>query len=218
LDKIPCSAILDLLKGFGLEAESLQWVKILMPILKLDPIHDLGEIPDTKLSTLPNGVAGNLATVDFMIQMARERSRHPLVRELALRILQHYRVKSQDYYNEARAIGDYIHKNVRYVRDIHNVETVHDPLTLIDQMIKGKAQGDCDDMALLIAALLLSIGHQPYFAIVKYIEGETYQHIYTVVYEKNHNTQPKRLVLDAILKRKPIGSEVNYKDIREIKV
>lgn len=185
-----------------------------MPILKLSPEWTLGEnSTKTKNSNSPLGVAGNYRTVEVMRGLARSRSTNPLVRELALAILQSRNVESQDYVNEALAIGQFIQQKVRYVRDINGVETVHDPLTMIDQIKRGTAQGDCDDMSLIIATLLLSIGHQPFFRIVKYQNGNSggFQHIYVVVYEKNHDdTRKKRVVLDAILKRKAIGTEVPH--------
>jgi hypothetical protein len=190
-----------------------------MPILRLEPIMQLGNTPKTSEKELSPGINGNIETLQTMIKVARQRSRHPLVRELALRILEHYRVPSQDYLKEAYAIGDYIKKKVRYVRDINGVETLHDPVTMIDQMKRGQAQGDCDDMALLIATLLLTIGHQPYFRVVRYYDGHgPYQHIYVVVYEQNWRSDKKRLVLDAILKRSKIGKEVPHKSGKEYKV
>lgn len=192
-----------------------------MPILSIPPEWLLGDTPEVKNGTLPNGQAGNYATVRMMQKVARQRARHPLVRELALRILEHYNVKSQDYVNEAFAIGDFVKNKVRYVRDINGVETLHDPLTLIDQIRKGIAHGDCDDQSLLIASLLISIGHQPYFAIVQYHNNPNggFNHIYVVVYEKNwSDTKRKRIVLDAILKRSKIGTEVKFKNKKEIKI
>ena len=176
---------------------------------------------EVKNGDVGSGVIGNYNTIEIMKRVARERSRSPLVRELALRILEGAGVKSQDYINEARAIGAFVQKKVRYVRDIEGVETLHDPVTLIDQIKRNQAQGDCDDMALLIATLLLSIGHQPFFAIVKYHKNPNggFNHIYTVVYEKNWGSPlKKRIVLDAILKRVPIGTEVRYVTKEEIKV
>jgi hypothetical protein len=179
----------------------------------------LGNTPQTSESELSPGINGNLETLQMMIKVARERSRHPLIRELALRILEHYKVPSQDYIKEAYAIGDYIKRKVRYVRDINGVETLHDPLTLIDQMKRGQAQGDCDDMSLLIATLLLSIGHQPFYRVVRYYQGNgSYQHIYVVVYDKDWRSPEKRLVLDAIMKRSKIGYEVPHVSGKEYKV
>lgn len=192
-----------------------------MPILRLKPEWMLGNTPEVKNGKLPNGQRGNLKTVDMIIKVARARSRHPLVRELTLRVLETAGIKSQDYVNEAIAVGNFVKNKVRYVRDIQGVETLHDPLTLIDQLRRGEAQGDCDDMSLLIASMLLSIGHQPYLAIVQYHDNPFggFNHIYVVVYEKNwSDTKRKRIVLDAILKRSVIGTEVKYKNKREIKI
>lgn len=189
-----------------------------MPIFKVQPEWLLGNTPETVNGKVSNGVQGNLDTVRLMSQIARNRSRHPLVRELALRIVQAANVKSQNYYDEAKAIGQYVHRKVRYVRDIKGVETLIDPVTLIDQLRRGEAQGDCDDMSLLIASLLLSIGHQPYFRMVRYRAGMPgFSHIYIVTYEKNYGGEKQRLVLDAILKRHPIGFEVPHAEGEEVK-
>lgn len=191
-----------------------------MAIYQRTPESQIGSnTPETKEYKLGNGLKGNLDTVQFMIKVARERSRHPLVRELALRILECYKVESNDYINEALAIGDWVKKKTRYCRDINGVETIHDPITMIDMIKRGQAHFDCDDQSLLTATLLLSIGHQPYFRVIRYSnQFSGYQHIYTVVYEKNHNTRKKRIVLDTILKRKPLGYENRHVAGREFKV
>jgi len=190
-----------------------------MPIFRLTPEMMMGNTPSVRNGTFGRGIKGNYDTVKLLKKIARERSKHPVVRELALKILQYHHVKSQDYVNEALAIGRFVKEKVRYVRDIHGVETVHDPLMLIEQLKRGEAHADCDDQALLIATLLLSIGHQPFFRIVKYRGRQgAFNHIYVVVYEKNHNTAKKRIVLDAIVKRKPIGFEVPHEYGEEIPV
>lgn len=154
-----------------------------------------------------------------MRRVAHQRKGHPIVRELALSILHHKNIDSHNYASEALAIGQYVLNKVRYVRDVAGMEQLHDPLTLIDQLQRGTAQGDCDDMSLLVATLLLSVGHKPRFRIVRY-RGQSgpYQHIYVVVYEKNRGQNVKRIVLDAILKNKPIGTEVRHSDGKEIKI
>ena len=179
----------------------------------------LGEnLPQTSLKNVGSGYLANLNTVEMMKRVAHERKSHPLVRQLALLIIQEAGVPSQHYIDEAKAIGRYVQQKVRYVRDIQGIEQLHDPLTMIDQLKKGLAQGDCDDMSLLIATLLLSIGHEPFYPIVKYNPNHSYAHIYVTVYEKNWKTSQQRIVLDAILKRSPIGTEVRYAEKKEIKV
>ena len=176
-------------------------------------------LPKTTTKKLSNGVLGNLETIQVMKRVAKLRSSHPLVRQLALNILNFKNVVPQNYADEAIAIAQYVKKHVRYVRDIKGVETLHDPLTMIDQIKRGVAQGDCDDISLLIATLLLSIGHQPYFKTVRYKSNfGPYNHIYVVVYEKNYGEKKKRkIVLDGILKQ-PIGFEVPHKSSKEHKI
>lgn len=165
------------------------------------------------------GQRGNVQTINVMREVARKRCGEPVVRALALKILSSCGVASQDYLSEAICIGNFVKENVRYVRDPDNIELLTDPLTMIEQMSRGVAQGDCDDMSLLIATLLLSIGCQPLFRAVRYdSDSGHYNHIYVVVYEKDWGANRKRVVLDAILKRKPIGTEVPHKSGDEYQV
>lgn len=191
-----------------------------MPILRLPPEWNLGETPKVANTKLSDGKAGNLETVEFMRGIARQRASDPSVRQLALQILMAHKVPSNYYKDETLAIARFVKDRVRYVRDINGVETVTDPLTLIDQIKRGEAQGDCDDMSLLIATLLLSIGHQPYFRIVKYNNDGSapYNHIYVVDYERNPGFKKERIVLDSIIKSKPIGFEIEHAQGNEIKV
>ena len=146
-----------------------------------------------------------------MKSLARQRSGHPLVQQLARNILLNYNVESQNYIDEALAIGDYVKRKVRYVRDPDDIEQLQDPLTMIDQLKRGVAQGDCDDIATLIATLLLSVGHRPEYRAVRYRSyGGPYNHIYVIVRERNWKGPVRRIVLDGILKRDPIGTEVPH--------
>lgn len=105
------------------------------------------------------------------------------------------------------------------MRDPENIEYLVDPVDMAKNMKNGTAQGDCDDMALMTATLLLTIGHQPFFRAVRYEQPlGNYNHIYVVDYEKNPYDGKKRIVLDCILKDKPIGSEVSHQNGEEYKV
>lgn len=151
-----------------------------------------------------------------MKKVARVRSGHPLLRKLALNILQEYQVASHHFVDEALAIGDYVKNRVRYVRDPENIEYLTDPVDMVKNIQNGTAQGDCDDMALLAATLLLTVGHQPLFRAVRYEQPlGNYNHIYVVDYEKNPYGKKQRIVLDCILKDKPIGSEVGHQNGEE---
>lgn len=108
--------------------------------------------PLASLTTIPNGEAGTIATLKKMRQLIRAGKKNPEVRQLAVSIVSH--LPSKAYFKEVEALFNWTHGNVRYTRDIRNVETLHTP----EQIIRQRS-GDCDDMTVLICALLESIGH-----------------------------------------------------------
>jgi hypothetical protein len=161
---------------------------------------------------LREGLSGNRETIDVMKALARMRAAHPRVRAFALTILQGAQVPSHFYLSEARCLASFVHAHMRYVRDPIGIEQLTDPLTYVDQLERGLTpQGDCDDMALLIATLLLAVGQRPVFRAVRY-DGNSgnYNHIYVWVRASDLGRKPERLVCDAIVKEKPIGYEIPH--------
>lgn len=148
-----------------------------------------------------------------MREVARGRSRHPSIRKLAIDILDSYQVPSQDHLTESMCIANWVKDNIAYVKDPDMIEYLQDPLTILENInSRGIGRGDCDDMACFCAALLLSIGHQPYFKAVRYDKKwGNYNHIYVVDQANNWGFPKKWIVLDCILKRDPIGTEVPHK-------
>lgn len=67
-------------------------------------------------------------------------------------------LKQKDRIGEIKALWYFVKNNIRYVRDINGVETIHTP-----EQILRQENGDCDDKSLLLAALLESIGHPTAF-------------------------------------------------------
>lgn len=82
-------------------------------------------------------------------------------------------LKQKDFTGEARRCLEYVRDNIRYVRDIADVETLHDPVTLLKI-----GAGDCDDKAILLAALLLSIGHDRLRFIAMAQAPDQYGHVW----------------------------------------
>lgn len=78
----------------------------------------------------------------------------------------------KDYTAEAARCLAYCRDRVRYVKDILGVETLHDPVTLLN--IEA---GDCDDKSVLLASLLASIGHRVQFVAASFQPG-TYSHVW----------------------------------------
>lgn len=183
----------------------------------LDRMGSPIEVAET---TVYPGEKGNLQTIEVMKKLARKSSGHPRVKLQAIEILNQYLVEPNNYLDESFAIGDWVKNHIRYVKDADFIEQLTHPLTMLDLIYQGRARGDCDDMSLLIATLLLSIGHTPLFRAVRYKhENGPYNHIYVVDYERNFGEKKhQRVVLDAILRGQPIGVEVPHKNGKEFPI
>jgi len=66
-----------------------------------------------------------------------------------------------DYASEALAIYHWVCKNIRYMRDPHDVEYVKQPSEVI-----RTASADCDEIACLIASMLMACGNQASFTLM----------------------------------------------------
>jgi predicted transglutaminase-like cysteine proteinase len=164
-----------------------------------------------------NGQAANVRTIQVMRQIAHKYKSHQTIRQMALNIIKN--VPSHHYVEEARAIGEYVKRNVRYVKDAAGIEQLHDPVDMANNITLGKAQGDCDDMVLLTATLLLSVGINPIFRAVRYKSRfGAFNHIYLYVVDNNGDSKKYRLVIDPIMKDKPIGFEVPHKSGKDFVV
>lgn len=125
----------------------------------------------SSLYQLPDGPEGTRATLDLMAELARANRTNPIIRGLAEKIIAD--VPQKDYVGEARAVQQFVLHAIRYTQDIDGVETLKDPVTTL-----ASAMGDCDDKALLAAALLRSIGHPARFVAVSFNDPNMYEHVY----------------------------------------
>jgi transglutaminase-like putative cysteine protease len=111
---------------------------------------------------------------------------------------------------EVCALFDFVKRNVRYTRDIFRVELLHSAR----RMLELRA-GDCDDMTILLGALLLSTGHPVRLVLAGFRRNRphAYSHIYPEV-----NVRGRWLAVDATMD-KPIGwaPPALWKRICEIK-
>lgn len=108
--------------------------------------------PNYQLHYIPSGVAGVSATLAIMSKLVKQFKTSETIRKLALSIVAH--LPGKKWAAEAGAVQSFVKNNIRYVRDVHGVETVQTPLETL-----RLGQGDCDDHATLVATLLASIGH-----------------------------------------------------------
>jgi hypothetical protein len=80
-----------------------------------------------------------------------------------------------DYAGELLAIYYWVTQNIRYMRDIDNVELLKSP----DNLLKTRS-GDCDDIATLLAAMFMAAGNPVQFAIVAFNNSmrPAYSHVF----------------------------------------
>lgn len=127
--------------------------------------------PPSELSLIPSGVAGVRATLAHMVRLAREYRRHPTIRQLAVELTGNQ--ASRDRPGNVRALWLFVRAFIKFMPDVRNVETLHTPIRLL----KNRA-GDCDDQALLLAALLESIGQGTRFVAMGFEAGR-FSHVLT---------------------------------------
>lgn len=97
-----------------------------------------------------------------------------------------------DYAGEVLAIYYWVCQNIRYMRDIHDVEFVKEP-----RQIVLTRSGDCDDIATLLAAMCMASGNTCEFLLASYSPS---QPLPTHVFLRVH-TPSGPMVLDPVANR-----------------
>lgn len=104
-----------------------------------------------------------------MRQLVRDAIRDPgqQIREAALAILRGV----NSFTDQARTIQQWVQNNIEYRRDPPDLELVQTP-----QVTLQLRAGDCDDQAVLTAALLQATGHPSQFIAVG-MDGQPLSHV-----------------------------------------
>jgi transglutaminase-like putative cysteine protease len=124
----------------------------------------------TAFMHLSEGPTGTAETLDAMVRLTKVyRSTLP-IRQLAERIIN--TIPGKSYYEEVMAVRDWVRDNIRYTQDVYDVETLQTPLALLNSR-----QGDCDDQAMLVGALLQSIGKPIRYRAIG-LQADQYDHVY----------------------------------------
>lgn len=135
--------------------------------------------PRIFIDRIPKGYEGTRKTVELIANLVREGAKDFCVRQTAIEILLRNGIRGKDYPGEIRALFEWVKRNVRYTRDIHRVELLH----TARRMLELRA-GDCDDMTILLCAMLKSIGHPVRLALVGFNpkKKQLFTHIYLEVF------------------------------------
>jgi len=152
--------------------------------------------PRIYLGRIPKGYAGTKRTVDYIIQLIRDGAKDFCVRQTAIDILIFTGIRPKDYLGEIRTLFEWVKNKIRYTRDIHRVELLHSARRMLELQA-----GDCDDMTILLAAMIKSVGHPVRLVLVGFnpMKKKLFSHIYMEAFYKG-----LWIPLDATMNR-PMG-------------
>ena len=152
--------------------------------------------PRIRVLRVPKGQHGTLVTAGIIGRLIQDSAKDFYVRQKAIEIFRRYQVRPKDRFGEVCALFDFVQRNIRYTRDIFRVELLHSAR----RMLELRA-GDCDDMTILLGAMLLSTGHPVRLVLAgfKRDKPHAYSHIYPEV-----NVGGRWIAADATVNR-PIG-------------
>lgn len=121
------------------------------------------------LAGLPVGIPGTRYTLEMMRRFVLAYRADPRIIELARSIIA--TIPGKQYAREAEALRAWVAENIRYTQDPVDVESLQSPLVTLDVR-----QGDCDDQATLLAALLNAAGHEARFMAASF-EPDNFSHV-----------------------------------------
>jgi transglutaminase-like putative cysteine protease len=167
-------------------------------------------VPRIRILRVPRGSTGTLRTAKIIAKLVQDGAKDFYVRQKAIEIFRTYNVKAKNRMGEVSALFDFVKRNIRYTRDIFRVELLHSAR----RMLELRA-GDCDDMTILLGAMLLATGHPVRLVLAGFRPNRphAYSHIYPEV-----NVRGRWIAIDATMD-KPIGwaPPAIWKRICEIK-
>lgn len=104
---------------------------------------------------IPNGQAGIEATLEQMAMLVRDAQTDPITRTTALGLLN--RSRSRTIAMGVRMAELFVRRTLQLINE--PVELLQPPAWLLSQAAAGiPTWGDCDDAAMLVAALILAMG------------------------------------------------------------
>lgn len=117
------------------------------------------------LIPLSGGIAGTEETIIYMQRLALQGSRLEKLRGLAEHLVRS--LPARDYAAEAVAVENWVRAHLRFTRDGLLTETLKTPERMLNEVAAYSIfTGDCDDASILVAALLLALGHAPAFQVL----------------------------------------------------
>jgi hypothetical protein len=124
---------------------------------------------------LPSGASATETTLAAMADAAHYAATTEKMRETAIDIVRSMYCGSPSDY--VQAVDMFCRRSIMLIHEAD--EILIDPLKMLADIEQGRAAGDCDDVAMLSAALLFSLGIETRFKAVFPHEAGHYQHVFT---------------------------------------
>lgn len=137
--------------------------------------------PKILVGHIAQGWRGTQQTVAHVQALIRSGAKDFYVRQKAIDILLEKRVRPKDYLGEIQALFQWVQQHIRYTKDTVHVEVLHSAR----RMLELRA-GDCDDMTILLGAMLEAIGHPVRLVLSgpNPLKPDLFTHIYLEVFHK----------------------------------
>jgi transglutaminase-like putative cysteine protease len=134
---------------------------------------------DVRLVNLYGGDLGALATLARMRAMVNQSLADAAVRDAAQELVR--MLPARDTFAQAQAIREFVAQGVQFVPDPRGVEVLTSPAKMLaDIAARRSTQGDCDNAAVLSAALGKAIGLRAQFVVLGFFSPDApYSHVYT---------------------------------------
>lgn len=132
--------------------------------------------------SLPSARIHSVNTLDervgYISKLITKHKTDPRVRQIAVQAVSRkcgdaWCTPEKNHLAELRAVFNYTRRNMRYVRDAHNVDTF--------QSVSRSFEfggGDCDDFTIAIGTLLMSIGYPVLLIVIRTVGSPDWNHIY----------------------------------------
>lgn len=123
---------------------------------------------------------GTRQTVAKMVAMIRAAIKNSAVRTVALSIVQD--VPERDTMAQVDAIFAWVQENFSYVKDPVGVESLSRPEYMLRQIAEvGIARGDCDDVTMLLCALVGVLGIPSRVRVIQFAGYPGFSHVVAAV-------------------------------------
>jgi hypothetical protein len=134
---------------------------------------NLTPAPPSRLCSIPSGIAGVRATLQYMARMVRRYKTDAGLHQLTRNIVRGLPNQNTDGADSlyVGALHAFVRDRIQYVNDVNEVETLQTPLYTLQC-----GAGDCDDKATLLNAMLESCGYKSLFFAIG-LDGGPFQHV-----------------------------------------